>query len=186
MFSGSAQLPSGIVSGSAQTIANLPSGVVSGSAQTIANLPSGTVSGSVQIDVMSTTNIARLATTGSNVFTSNQIISGSMTTIGNATTTPALIVNNPIGGTGTAQHYADFTAGATILGRLLRGNGASGLEANGLNIDNFAGFKVRLNQLGGSGGAFTIDGGNLTVTGTINGISIPNDLFAQQFLLMGS
>jgi hypothetical protein len=28
--------------------------------------------------------------------------------------------------------------------------------------------------------------GNLTVTGTINGISIPNDLFAQQFLLMGS
>ena len=69
VFSGSAQLPSGIVSGSAQTIANLPSGVVSGSAQTIANLPSGTVSGSVQIDVMSTTNIARLATTGSNVFT---------------------------------------------------------------------------------------------------------------------
>ena len=144
------------------------------------------VSGSSQIDVMSSTNIARLATTGSNVFTSNQIVSGSMTTIGNATTTPALILNNPIGGTGTAQHYADFTAGATILGRLLRGNGASGLEANGLNIDNFAGFKVRLNQLGGSGGAFTIDGGNLTVTGTINGISIPNDLFAQQFLLMGS
>ena len=28
--------------------------------------------------------------------------------------------------------------------------------------------------------------GNLTVTGTINGLSIPNDLFAQQFLLMGS
>jgi len=102
VFSGSAQLPSGIVSGSAQTIANLPSGVVSGSAQTIANLPSGTVSGSsqvlngttihsgsffngisvvsgsVQVDVMSTTNIARLATTGSNVFTSNQIISGSV------------------------------------------------------------------------------------------------------------
>lgn len=28
--------------------------------------------------------------------------------------------------------------------------------------------------------------GNLTVTGTINGLSIPNDLFAQQFLLMGA
>jgi len=78
VFSGSAQLPSGIVSSSAQTIANLPSGVVSGSAQTIANLPSGTVSGSVQVDVMSTTNIARLATTGSNTFTSNQIVSGSV------------------------------------------------------------------------------------------------------------
>ena len=101
VFSGSAQLPSGIVSGSAQTIANLPSGVVSGSAQTIANLPSGTVSGSsqvlngttihsgsffngisvvsgsVQVDVMSTTNIARLATTGSNVFTGAQTINAS-------------------------------------------------------------------------------------------------------------
>jgi hypothetical protein len=77
VFSGSAQLPSGIVSSSAQTIANLPSGTVSGSAQTIANLPSGTVSGSVQVDVMSTTNIARLATTGSNTFTSNQTITNS-------------------------------------------------------------------------------------------------------------
>jgi hypothetical protein len=50
LWSGSGQLPSGIISSSAQ-------------------LPSGTVSGSVQVDVMSTTNIARLATTGSNVFT---------------------------------------------------------------------------------------------------------------------
>jgi hypothetical protein len=64
-YSGLTGVPSGIISGSSQ----LPSGIVSGSAQTIANLPSGTVSGSIQIDVMSTTNIARLATTGSNVFT---------------------------------------------------------------------------------------------------------------------
>jgi hypothetical protein len=41
------------------------SGLISGSAQ----LPSGVISGSVQVDVMSTTNIARLATTGSNTFT---------------------------------------------------------------------------------------------------------------------
>ena len=67
LVSGSSQVlnGSGVFSGSAQ----LPSGIVSSSAQTIANLPSGTVSGSVQVDVMSTTNIARLATTGSNVFT---------------------------------------------------------------------------------------------------------------------
>jgi hypothetical protein len=101
IISGSSQLPSGLVSGSAQTIANLPSGVVSGSAQTIANLPSGTVSGSsqvlngttihsgsffndisvisgsLQVDVMSTTNIARLATTGSNTFTGAQTINAS-------------------------------------------------------------------------------------------------------------
>ncbi len=72
LVSGSSQIlnGSGVFSGSAQ----LPSGIVSSSAQTIANLPSGTVSGSVQVDVMSTTNIARLATTGSNTFTGIQSI----------------------------------------------------------------------------------------------------------------
>jgi len=90
VFSGSAQLPSGIVSSSAQTIANLPSGVVSGSAQVISSLPSGTVSGSVQIDVMSTTNIARLATTGSNVFVGTESVSGSLSTIGRVKITTKL------------------------------------------------------------------------------------------------
>jgi len=89
-----ANLPSGVVSGSAQTIANLPSGTVSGSAQTIANLPSGTVSGSVQVDVMSTTNIARLATTGSNTFTSNQIVSGAFTTTGDINVNSSGIIIN--------------------------------------------------------------------------------------------
>jgi len=100
VFSGSAQLPSGIVSSSAQTIANLPSGVVSGSAQTIANLPSGTVSGSVQVDVMSTTNIARLATTGSNVFTSNQIVSGSVSITGSINVTGSLLTTGSSVGIG--------------------------------------------------------------------------------------
>jgi trimeric autotransporter adhesin len=71
IISGSAQLPSGLVSGSVQVLNG--SGVFSGSAQ----LPSGIVSGSVQIDVMSTTNIARLATTGSNSFSGNQTITNS-------------------------------------------------------------------------------------------------------------
>jgi hypothetical protein len=48
----------------------------SGSAQ----LPSGVVSGSVQVDVMSTTNIARLATTGSNTFSGNILVSKADTT----------------------------------------------------------------------------------------------------------
>jgi hypothetical protein len=42
----------------------------------------GIVSGSSQIDVMSTTNIARLATTGSNQFTGSQFITGSITLTG--------------------------------------------------------------------------------------------------------
>jgi len=58
IWSGSAQLPSGIVSGSSQTIANLPTGTVSGSSQVLggsgvwsgsAQLPTGVVSGSTQL-----------------------------------------------------------------------------------------------------------------------------------------
>jgi hypothetical protein len=89
--------------------------------------------------------------------------SGSVTATGNAATTPAFIANNPSGAGGTAQHYIDFTAGATVIGRILRGNGASGLVANGLNIDNFDGCQIRLNQLGGSGGSFNVLGGNVGI-----------------------
>ena len=81
---------SGIVSGSSQItytgISSIPSGIVSGSSQTIANLPTGTVSGSSQINVMSTTNIARLATTGSNTFIGNQTITGSLLVSGSSAT----------------------------------------------------------------------------------------------------
>ena len=78
-------IPAGIVSGSSQityaNISSIPGGIVSGSAQTIFNLPTGTISGSSQVNVMSTTNIARLATTGSNAFTGNQTITGTINTI---------------------------------------------------------------------------------------------------------
>jgi len=47
IWSGSAQLPAGIVSGSSQTIANLPNGTVSGSSQVLGG--TGIVSGSTQI-----------------------------------------------------------------------------------------------------------------------------------------
>lgn len=80
-------------SGSAQ----LPSGVVSGSAQTITHLPSGVVSGSVQIDVMSTTNIARIATTGSNTFQSNQTIDGSLVVTGSVNITNSVIATSFVG-----------------------------------------------------------------------------------------
>jgi hypothetical protein len=63
VWSGSAQLPSGVVSGSAQVsfngIADKPS-LVSGSSQisypSLSNIPGGIVSGSVQIDLTATTN----------------------------------------------------------------------------------------------------------------------------------
>jgi hypothetical protein len=78
-------ISNGIVSGSTQTIANLPTGTVSGSSQityaNISSIPSGIVSGSSQVNVMSTTNITQLATTGSNTFTGNQTITGTINTI---------------------------------------------------------------------------------------------------------
>jgi hypothetical protein len=85
------------------------------------------------------------------------IFAGStITGTGSASTTAAMRLDNPTGGGGTAQHYANFTAGATTIARALRGNGLAGYDSNGLNIDNFEGFQVGLNVLGGSGGSFKI------------------------------
>jgi hypothetical protein len=100
VVSGSVQtiinLPTGTVSGSSQVVGILSSlNTYTGSNDTtntaqntrLTTIESvtgsyetkgrGIVSGSSQIDVMSTTNIARLATTGSNIFIGNQTISGS-------------------------------------------------------------------------------------------------------------
>jgi hypothetical protein len=89
LVSGSISVPgSGLISGSVQVLngsgvwsgsAQLPSGVVSGSAQTIANLPSGTVSGSAQILLTGTTGYSTyinqaLLTTSNPTF--NSVISG--------------------------------------------------------------------------------------------------------------
>ena len=98
--SGSISVPgSGLVSGSSQILNG--SGIWSGSAQ----LPSGVVSGSVQVNVMSTTNIAQLATTGSNTFFGNQTIttidgSGARTTPFNVMTLVADNSSNPYDGFG--------------------------------------------------------------------------------------
>jgi hypothetical protein len=67
------------------TLSATGTSLISGSSQItfsgISSLPT-LVSGSSQIDVMSTTNIARLATTGSNQFTGSQFITGSITLTG--------------------------------------------------------------------------------------------------------
>jgi hypothetical protein len=68
LVSGSVSVPgSNLVSGSSQII-------YSG----LTDVPSGIISGSAQVDVMSTTNILRLATTGSNSFNGNQTLTGSI------------------------------------------------------------------------------------------------------------
>jgi hypothetical protein len=98
-----------------------------------------------------------IASTGAATFSS------SVTATGNATTNASVIFNNPSGASGTAQWYGDYTAGASVIARIFRGNGASGVVANGLNIDNFGGFQVRVNQLGGSGDSINLLGGNVGI-----------------------
>jgi hypothetical protein len=119
-----------------------------------------------------TQNFVDLTTTqsigGAKTFTSalagiSATFSDTITSTGNAATSTAHIFNNTTGSSGTAQYYADFKAGATLIGRILRGNAASGYEANGLNIDNFAGMQIKLNALGGSSGAFTVLGGDVGI-----------------------
>ncbi len=91
IVSSSAQYP-GWVTASSQIdynlIQNKLSGVVSSSTQIAPLLPNGTVSSSLQypgwvtssaqVDVRNTTGISTLATTGSNTFTANQTITGSL------------------------------------------------------------------------------------------------------------
>jgi len=54
-----------------------------------------------------------------------------------------------------------------LIARILRGNGASGYEGNGLNIDNFAGMQININTLGGSGGTFNVIGGAATFSSSV-------------------
>ena len=88
-YSGITGTPSGLLSGSSQVyysgITGTPSGIVSGSGQIPSLLPSGTVSGSAQVDVLSTLNIGRIATTGSNTFNANQTINGNLIVTGSLT-----------------------------------------------------------------------------------------------------
>jgi hypothetical protein len=127
--SGSISVPgSGLVSGSSQItysgLSGIPSGIISGSAQ----LPSGLVSGSVQVDVMSTTNIARLATTGSNTFTGT--LNGT-----SATFSGGIQINN-------GQFYnakrADG-AGINILGIEAGGNDLISVTAGNYKLRNTGG-----------------------------------------------
>ena len=124
-YTGITNVPSGIISGSSQ----LPSGVVSGSAQTIAHLPSGTVSGSAQVDVMSTTNIARLATTGSNTFQGTQTVNGSLVVTGSLTAQQFIVSSSVTYLTesfasgshkfgDSSDDYHDFTGSVRITGSI--------------------------------------------------------------------
>ena len=218
------------------------------------------ISGSAQVDVMSTTNIARLATTGSNTFIGNQVVTGSFRVSGSIESSHdnlgaeggQLILRGPVNrynvdnwsGNALRIFREDDTTSAN--GNVIifaSGSGQVGINKNGTNatldvngnalisgsltttgdisvnssgvvinrstsgepylffrkdgvnrgsiygVDGSSGFRFFVGDssltLTLTSGSATING-NLTTTGTINGLSLPNDLFAQQFLLMGS
>jgi hypothetical protein len=95
--------------------AQLPSGIISGSAQ----LPSGIVSGSSQINVLSTTNISRIATTGSNSFTGTQTFGyGRIVSSGHNSSAQITINASYDGGqtnTYTPDYAGDNTAGMFVM-----------------------------------------------------------------------
>ena len=217
IWSGSAQLPSGVVSGSAQTIANLPSGVVSGSSQVLAGttIHSGSffngitvVSGSVQVDVMSTTNIARLATTGSNSFTGTQTFGyGRLVAVGHNSSAQITMNASYDGGqtnTYTPGFAGDSTAGMFVMkqsnggygdvnfyGKNHQTNGASqdistfniimGMNTNGRVAVGKLTANAPLDVNGN-----TIISGSLTTTGDINvnssGIMINRNTSGEPYL----
>jgi fibronectin-binding autotransporter adhesin len=115
------------ISGSVNAIG---SGLISGSSQitygSISSIPSGILSGSAQVDVMSTINIARLATTGSNIFTSNQIVTGSISSTGNFRTDGVISWNGTVGALSYGNGAVTVeTNSATPI--LLRTNGITAL-----------------------------------------------------------
>jgi len=107
--------------------------------------------------------------TGAAGIATTTIVSGTKLSVGGPTSTlgsagtPAVYLTNSVGASGTAQQYATLGTSATPITTLFRGNGLAGTTANGLNIDNFGGFQVRVNQLGGSGDSINLLGGNVGV-----------------------
>jgi hypothetical protein len=117
-----------LVSGSSQIsysgLNGVPSGIISGSSQ----LPSGLVSGSVQIDVMSATNIARLATTGSNSFIGAQGVTGTVYATGQITST-AFLAATRAGANGVGEGpYVVISQPSESKQWLYQLNGVAGLD----------------------------------------------------------
>jgi len=126
--------PAGLVSSSAQTIANLPSGTVSGSSQVdytaISNVPSGIISGSSQVDYTAISNVPSGLVSGSSQISYNGITdipSGIMSS--SAQTLQNLVGQDLVVSSITAEQFVvsssvtfvttSFSSGSTIFGDTL-------------------------------------------------------------------
>jgi hypothetical protein len=129
VWSGSAQLPSGVVSGSAQVIANLPSGTVSGSSQVLAGttIHSGAffngisvVSGSGQISFNGITDKPTL------VSGSSQVLNGSGVWSGSAQLPSGVVSGSSQVLAGTTIHSGSFFNGISVV------SGSAQISFNGI------------------------------------------------------
>jgi hypothetical protein len=109
----------------------------------------GVVSGSSQVDVLSTTNITRLATTGSNSFNGSQTITGSVNVKDSATTFSIV-------GNGFSETYLQSNGGMLLQA----GAGGVQIKSNSLAVDSNL-------TVGGDISGSTINGlGNATAFST--------------------
>jgi len=153
VISGSTQLPSGIVSSSAQTITNLPTGVVSSSVQVLgstgifsssAQLPTGTISGSSQLTAS---------------FDTRYTLSGSVV----VATTPAGTIS------GSSQLTASFDTRYLITGSVTSSITQLNSFTSSLNIWTSSVATTGSNNFIGNQ---TITG-SLTITGSAKGNIVP-------------
>jgi hypothetical protein len=127
-------LPTGVVSGSSQIPILLPTGIVSGSSQIPSLLPTGTISGSTQI-----ANLG-YATTGSNSFYGNQIISGNIYLTGSII--PSGSASFDLGSQDHPFRHLYVGSGSVFLG----GAKALSLDSSGsLSTELIANFQGQLN-----------------------------------------
>jgi hypothetical protein len=172
-YSSISSIPGGIVSGSAQTIANLPTGVVSGSTQTIANLPTGTVSGSSQITLSSTTGYGSVLnqavlTSSSPTFAAVTVSSATL-----SSSAPVLILN---GSAGSAVDTINFNSSGTNYASIIS-NGGTGEQRYSIGPSaGWGGYhtfytdtteKVRITSVGNTGFGLTNPQSQVHLNGTI-------------------
>lgn len=126
IISGAAQLPSGVVSGSSQVLngsgvwsgsAQLPSGIISGAAQ----LPSGVVSGSSQITYSGLSGIPSGIVSGS-----SQVLSGTGIWSGSAQLPSGVVSGSSQVLAGTTIHSGSFFNGVTVV------SGSGQISFNGI------------------------------------------------------
>lgn len=173
VWSGSAQLPAGVVSGSSQVsytgLSNIPAGIVSSSAQVTSLLPTGTVSGSSQITYSGISGIPS-GIVSSSVLSSpgqGQVL---LTTNGTAGSTIDLGLE-----TTDSPTFAGVTAGNIAIS-IANDNI---IEVTGDLTINTSGNTVTINDN-------LIVSNNLTVQGTASFQQTTNLEIADRFILMAS